>query len=466
MTGRLPLRLRLTLVFAVAMAVVLAAVGTFLYVRVGDSLREQVDERLATQAETLAATVVGGDVEPTLPGGEDEFAQVLGRNGEVAAATPGYEEPLLAPEELTAAHDGRVRASLTVAPPGEDEREPARLLAVPAGPSTVVVGASLEDRADALDGLLAQLLVGGPIALLLAAGAGYVLAGAALRPVEDMRCRAGKISAETSGERLPLPAARDELHRLGATLNAMLDRLDAGLRRERRFVADASHELRTPLSLLRAELDLALRRPRTAEELGAALRSASEEVDRLTLLAEDLLLLAASENGDLPLRPGPVGVHELLDGVASRFSTRAEAAGRQLALGAAAGEVTADRLRLEQALGNLVDNALRHGDGRIVLEAFGTDGGTALRVRDEGPGFAPGFVGRAFERFSRDDDARTSAGAGLGLAIVEAVARAHGGEARARNRPEGGSEVTIVLPRPPPGPDAGVPAPMPRLTRR
>jgi two-component system OmpR family sensor kinase len=139
-------------------------------------------------------------------------------------------------------------------------------------------------------------------------------------------------------------------------------------------------------------------------------------------------------------------VRELLRGVARRFAARAAAAGRTLELGPAEGEMEGDRLRLEQALGNLVDNALRHGSGQVRLDAAGGNGRMVLRVSDEGDGFPPAFLAQAFERFSRADAARTRHGAGLGLAIVDAVARAHGGEAKARNRPDRGAEVTIAVP--------------------
>jgi two-component system, OmpR family, sensor kinase len=143
-----------------------------------------------------------------------------------------------------------------------------------------VVGASLEDRASALRKLGTLLLIGGPAALLLASLAGYGVAAAALRPVESMRRRAAEISAGGRGARLPVPSARDEVTRLGETLNAMLARLEAGFEREQAFVADASHELRTPLAILKTEIELALRRARTVDELEAALRSAGEESDR------------------------------------------------------------------------------------------------------------------------------------------------------------------------------------------
>jgi len=290
-----------------------------------------------------------------------------------------------------------------------------------------------------LASLLALMLVVGPLALLLAAFAGYRLAGAALRPVESMRREAAEISSETSGRRLPVPEARDEVRRLGETLNEMLERLDEGLLRERRFVADAGHELRTPLALLRTELELALRAPRTPEELEAAIRSATEEVERLIRLTEALLVLERS--GEAALRQEELDARELLDAVASRFAARAAARGRTIEV-EGGGSLRGDRDRLEQALGSLVDNALTHGEGTVRLSAERADDAIVLRVSDEGSGFPDDFLPRAFERFSRADAARTGGGAGLGLAIVDAVARAHGGQASAS-----GATVTLVLPR-------------------
>jgi two-component system OmpR family sensor kinase len=252
------------------------------------------------------------------------------------------------------------------------------------------------------------------------------------------------------GRRLPQPEGDDEIARLARTLNDMLARLEAGLERERRFAAEASHELRTPLALLKAELELALRRPRSAEELRAAIASAAEETDRLAALAEDLLVLARSDEGELRLNEKAVPARPLLETVARRFAPRAEEAG--VALDVDAPEALAARgdvARLEQALGNLVDNALRYGAGTIRLAASGQDGSVLLSVSDEGQGFAEDFLPRAFERFSRPDGARASDAAGLGLAIVEAIARAHGGSVTAANAEGGGAEVTLRLSREP-----------------
>jgi two-component system OmpR family sensor kinase len=411
--SRIPRRIRLTLAFGLAMALVFGALGAFLYFRLRSSLDEQLNAGLRAHAQAVATLVSRGgelDTGSSLVEEDESFAQVLTSSGSVrdASLESLQASPLLSGEELDRSRSGtlfldrdRVRAV--------DEDDPFRLLATPSGDAVVVAGASLEDRDEALASLLTQLLLGFPIALVLSGLAGYVLATAALRPV--------------------------------------VKRLEAGLTRERRFVADASHELRTPLALLQAELELALRRPRSPDELRDALASAGEEVDRLTRLAEDLLVLARADEGHLPLRRSAVAVGELFETVARRFAPRAQAGGRVLDVSAGRDQtIFADRLRLEQALGNLVDNALRHGGGTIRLGAASRDGTTMLEVSDEGEGFPSSFLPHAFERFARADEARSGGATGLGLAIVDAVARAHGGTANAGNRDEGGAVVSLSLP--------------------
>jgi two-component system OmpR family sensor kinase len=444
--SRIPIRVRLALGFALAMAIVLVAVGALLYVRLGSSLLEQVDDNL----ETLAAGVTplvssGGDLDTLRTSDDETVVQLVGPGSRVQ----GFSEPLVNAEEAGRATDSAY--FLTRNSPAGVEGDEVRLrlsaIELDGGSATLVVGGSLEDRHEALEGLLAQFLVVGPLALLLTSIGGYFLAGAALRPVEAMRQRAAEISSDRADRRLPLPPARDEIHRLGTTLNDMLDRLEDGLARERRFVADASHELRTPLASLRTELELALRRPRSHEELAVALRSASEEVERLVRLAEDLLVLARADDRRLPLSLDRHTVREILDAVAGRFDSRAGAAGRKLDVSAREDEAfTGDRVRLEQALGNLVDNALRYGAGTVELGGKVENGTVTLRVSDAGDGFPADFLPHAFERFSRVDVARGGNGTGLGLAIVDAIARAHGGSAAAANSPRGGAEITLTIP--------------------
>ena len=184
-----------------------------------------------------------------------------------------------------------------------------------------------------------------------------------MRPVEAMRAKADEISSHARGERLPTAPGDDEIARLGATLNAMLARLEASFERERSFVADAGHELRTPLAILKSELELALRDGRSREDLVDALRSAAEETDRLTELAEALLVIARSDGGKLPLATTELQAADLLAGVGARFGDArcAPAVARSSSTRPQSLTLSADGRRLEQALDNLVDNALRHG---------------------------------------------------------------------------------------------------------
>jgi signal transduction histidine kinase len=443
MIGSLPIRVRLTLPFALAMALVLAALGAFVYVRVGSTLLASVDQGLRGQA-TEAGTRFG-DKESLLDRDaldNTAIAEVLAPSGAVLESSPAGLPPLLGGSTLQRA--GTHALATNASPAGLTGSW--RLHASPVGDGRVlVVGRSLATRTESLDRLRHEFLFAAPLALLLATLAGYVLAGAALRPVEAMRRRAEAVSAATPGARLPVPAAKDEISRLAETLNEMLERLEAAFRHERRFVADASHELRTPLALLRTELDLALRRTRSREELEAALRSAAEETDRLTGLAEDLLLVARADQGELPVRREQVGAHTLFARVSERFGTRARELGRDVLVRGADVELNVDPLRLEQALGNLVANGLVHGEGTVELSARPSNGHVELHVTDEGRGFPPEFANRAFDRFSRAEEARSRGGTGLGLAIVQAIADAHGGDTGVAQRASGGADVWISV---------------------
>jgi two-component system, OmpR family, sensor kinase len=452
--SRLPIRLRVTLGFTLAMAVLLAALGYFIYARFESEFSEQIDQGLRTHGDDIAALVTGGDLtrNSNLLGREESFAQVLTPDGRIYATTPQLgQSPQLTPAETARATES---SFIETRPQVRSIDGEARLLARPAagpdGTYVVVAAASLDDRNESLASLIATLLIGGPIALLLASLAGYALAGTALRPVEAMRRRAAAISAAEPEQRLPLPEAKDELRRLGETLNAMLGRLEAALERERSFVDDASHELRTPLALHKTELELALRYARTPDQMRAAIASAIVEVDRLSALAEDLLVLARSEQGKLALELRRVRVAELLADLSERFADRASEAGRRLVVESSDGlAVEGDRVRLERALANLIENAFQHGEGEIIVRAMEADSGVQIHVEDAGPGFPPEFTEKAFERFTRGDPARGGDGTGLGLAIVEAIARAHRGSAHAVNRDGRGADVWIELPASP-----------------
>ena len=454
MLRRLPLRLRVTAAFAGVTAIVLGATGIFLYVRLGSELDGTLNAGLRARVGDIR--VLARHLPPrTSPGTRsllvakgEHLAQILDSSGRVLDATPEVATAQLSPAELA-----RAKRRSTFLERGRLATlgEPVRLLAAPITARdrklVVVVGTSLKARRDAQRDLGALLLIGGPIALLLASAAGYGVAAAALAPIESMRRRAAAIQASAPGQRLPVPPTDDELSRLGTTLNTMLDRLEAAYARERTFVSDASHELRTPLAIMKTELEVALLRRRTTSELEQTIRLAARQTDRLAQLAEDLLVIARSDQGQLPIRIAAVPATELLQSVRTRYERRADEAEATIEVSSPPGlRLEADPDRVEQAVGNLLDNALRHGGRHVELVARPTGDGVALHVLDDGEGFPPAFIDSAFERFTQADAARTTGGAGLGLAIVELIARSHGGRAGAANRPGGGADVWLALP--------------------
>jgi heavy metal sensor kinase len=465
--SRVPVRVRLVVAFAAVMALVLAGTGVFVHRQLGRELSEQADRELDARLAGVVAIVRddGDDLghpsdDPLRAVDAGGFVQVLDSDGTVAGTTePAVAgRPVLAPERLRAlARDGGT-VDVSVPAVGASLRLAAAAAEDDGRDYLVVAGASLEPRDRALAELGRVLLIGGPIALLLASLAGYGVAAGALRPVAHMRGRAAALFASGEpGARLPVPPARDEIADLGETLNEMLARIDRAFEHERAFTADASHELRTPLSILKAEIDLALTGERSHAELRAALVSASEETDRLSRLAEDLLVLARADDGRLPLQLRPVDLGALAARVGDRFAARGAALGRAVEVHGdpGLGEVEADPLRLEQALSNLIDNALRYGGGDVHVAVRRAAGGAELHVTDGGAGFPDDLRDRAFDRFARSDGAGGQ-GSGLGLSIVAAIARAHGGAAGAGEGPDGGADVWISLPG---GPNDGLMAP-------
>jgi two-component system OmpR family sensor kinase len=447
----LPIRVRLTLPFALAMSGVLVAMGVFVYFRVSNALLATIDQNLRAQATESARRLhLGGDqlLDSDTAAGPT-VGQLLSSHGNVLLSVPTDLAPFLStPDRRKALAGHAVWRSGTIRGLNDEWRIFAEPMTTPSGREVFVIARSLKDRKDTLRRLVREFLLSGPLALLFAVVAGYGLAAAALRPVEAMRRRATAITASTPGQRLPVPTSHDEISRLAVTLNEMLERLEAAFENERRFLADASHELRTPLALMRTELELALRRPRTHAELVAALRSASEETERMTKLAQDILLIARSDQEGIPLRREPVSALQTLKRTAKRFQPHATEVGRAVALAPFTDvKLDVDPTRIEQALDNLVQNALAYGRGTVRLFARESNGSVELHVTDEGDGFPPGFATRAFNRFSRGNESRGPGGTGLGLAIVEVIARAHGGNAALAHPDGGGTDVWITVDR-------------------
>lgn len=461
--SRLPIRLRLSLGFALVMAVLLALVGTLVYSQLKDGLDDTIDRELSARLAGAIAIVrddgddLGDPARDPLsridPGG---VVQVLGPDGQVAGATSEAlgERPLLGADQLTDRGEeldpetGAVPARDIEVPELDDRLRVAVASARDDGVDYfVIAGASLDQHDETLSELSRLLWIGGPILLILTSIAGYLVAAAALRPVDRMRERAAWVSATSIGERLPVPPARDEIARLGETLNQMLDRIEAAFERERGFVADASHELRTPLTVLRAELDLATADGRSPEEMSRAIGSALEETDRLIALAEDLLVLARSDSGGLPLALAEVDLRVAVAEIVARLEKVGATEGIAVRTGAVeAVTIRVDPARFNQALSNLIENGLAHASKELVVETKTSKEAVEIHVLDDGPGFSEELLGSALKRFVRQSPGRDRAGTGLGLSIAAAVAEAHGGEVGLRNRPGGGADVSLRLP--------------------
>ena len=466
--SRLAIRWKLTLAFAVALTAVLSAAGGFLYAQLSSDVDVGIERDLRLRADQLSgllirsgasalATTHSEDLEP-----DETIAHILTTDGEVVASSSYADVRLLTPAQLQIA---AIRELFVDRPGDATVDESLRVFAKPvhARGETYIVAVtdSLDERAQTLASTLGVEIVGLSAALLAACGVGYWVAGLALRPVEALRQRAAAISGDdlADGERAPLPVSpvADEIGRLGRTLNDMLSRIGRAqaaqrdaLEQQRRFLADASHQLRTPLAIIKAEVELAQSDATKGDDLRATMASIGEETDRLRRLTEELLLLAAADEQRLSLNRESVKVRDLLTDVAERGRGRAQLEGRTILVQSDDSMITADRQRLEYALGNLMDNALTHGAGNVELVGQRSGDAIEIRIRDHGAGFVDSYLAHPFVRFA--PTASTGRGTGLGLAIVQAIAEAHGGVVSLGN--DDGAAVTLSLPTDPARPVA------------
>jgi two-component system, OmpR family, sensor kinase len=456
-----PIRLRLTLVVA-ATTIILVAVAGLLGPRVlRASLVHAIDQDLASRATPIGRAVTDpdddpvdlGDLRDEVNSSPEAIAQVLDSGGRVLASSSGLRNrPLVPPPELARLAAGPVSFEQPLpSDAGEPIRVRAEAVTRPDGRYLVAVASSLATTEAAVDRVRTGIGVGGAIVLLLASLGAWLLAGAALRPVERLRAAVAAVPPDQPGGALLVPGTRDELAALARTMNELLGRISRALERERRLIADASHELRSPLTVLRTELELANRPTRSRAELAESVGHAAREADRVARLADDLLFLARTDQGGPVVHPVRQPLQPVLAGAMTAAAARAGAGGVRLDLEVDQGltaPIDADRLR--QAVDNLLDNALRVAPpgSAVRVRVERRDGMVAVVVSDAGPGFPPDFLPHAFERFRRADPARSRehGGAGLGLAIVEAIARGHRGRAEAANLPDGGAVVRLLLP--------------------
>ena len=321
---------------------------------------------------------------------------------------------------------------------------------VPETLAITYVGSSLAGVEDTLGKLrnifLAVLLVGGILAVVLA----YVVAGRALRPLQEVRRAAERIGGQNLTERVPEPATHDEVQALAQSLNAMLARLEASFEAQRRFTSDASHELRTPVTAISGHASYLLRRTTPGAQERESLHIIRSESERLTNLIASLLELARSDSGALTLRRGPVFSRLLLEELSRELEPLASAQHTALRVGGPDLPFEADLDRLKQVLINLIGNALKAGAKTVCLESSSQQGGREVRltVRDDGPGIPRSELERLFGRFYRLEDSRSrdQGGAGLGLSIAKSIVEAHGGRIWLESTLGEGTAAQVQLP--------------------
>jgi two-component system OmpR family sensor kinase len=322
---------------------------------------------------------------------------------------------------------------------------------------TLVILQSLHPQNEMLEEVRATFAWVIPIAIVLASMGGYFLARKSLAPVVAMSSKAGRIGAENLHERLPIQNAKDELGRLAASFNELLERVDQSFERQRRFMSDASHELRTPAAILRGESEVALSRAeRPAEEYRESLAVLHSEALRLTQIVEDLFTLTRADAGQYPLAPRDMYLDELA--AECTHATRSLASAKQITLTCEVPEelpIRADEALLRRMILNLLDNAIKYTPvgGRVAVFCERTGNEYALSVTDSGSGIPADLQERVFERFFRTDKARTRSendggGAGLGLSIARWIAEAHQGRLLLTRSDSTGSTFTAVLPAP------------------
>ncbi len=469
----LSLRVRLTAWYTTLLAAIMVAIAAFLVLQLQRDLRRAVDTELTNSAAVLTHALADldgpyeGEDWGELAEEDEDFleaaraalpratsaVQLLTPEGDVLAAygSVAAGQPLVdGATRATAAGQFATRLTARIGPAGADYRIRLVPVSLHAKPLLLLVGTDLAEVELMVDRVLVLLLVAGPVVLLAAAVAGYWLAGKGLRPVARMTSDAQGIGAGSLDGRVAVPRTADELRELALTLNAMLARIERGTKDQRRLVADASHELRSPLAVMRTEIDVSLRRQDLPDAARAVLSSAGEEVDRMRRTVDNLLTLAESDEGGLPLLAVPVSMSRLLEETARPFTAVAAAHGLALTVEGGPEQVQADPQQLRIAAGNLLDNAVKFtpAGGTVTVRSWQRDGEVGVTVTDDGPGLAPEEVERVFDRFYRVDPARgrAIAGSGLGLSICKEIALAHGGRVWVESRPGHGSAFSLALP--------------------
>jgi signal transduction histidine kinase len=451
-------RARTTAAAMVVVAVALAICSVTLIHILREALVKTVDDSNSALANDITAKIESGTLPrflavPGGAGGGDTVLQVVDTEGKVLSASPNF---VLGPPLLSyrpAEHAKRYVDTLHG--PVVDPKADFRVLAITKrspdfGLVAIFSASQLEQSTQTQRRMRRALGYGAPGLTVLVGLLVWWLVGRALRPVESIRSQVAEITATALDRRVPEPPIKDEIGRLARTMNAMLDRLESSVERQRRFVSDASHELRSPLTASQAQLEVALAHPETNAWPQIAAGVLDENL-RMTRLVNDLLVLARSDEGTFEVTPGGVDLDDIVFAEVDRLRDRGRVDVDVSRV--SGGRVQGHSEHLQRVVRNLVENAERHTSSMVAVELGTVDGNGSgprveLAVTDDGPGVAPEDRERVFHRFTRLDAGRSRdrGGSGLGLAIVKEIVMAHGGRIWVEEGPGGGARFVVELP--------------------
>jgi len=431
-------------VVVVAIALIAGAFAALALQR--SALVDAIDSTLIARVDDISSLLIDGSVPATLtvPGDDDALVQVVDGSRRVVASSANVEgqgpiasvdppaDAYLLTDETLPIGDGEFRLAVRRVDAGGQR-------------FTVVAAASLEQALDATAILAGILAVGVPLLIGLVGFAVWVIIGRTLEPVEAIRSRVASIGDQELDRRVPVPDTDDEIGRLAATMNEMLDRLELAATQQKSFVADASHELRSPLAAIRSQLEVDLVHPDLADWAVSNGEILAETL-RMQRLVDDLLLLARSDSGAVAVHHQAVDLDDLVFESAERMREGTAIVIDTFHVSGA--QVKGQPEALSRLVRNLIENALRYASGRIEIGLVEADGTATLTVDDDGPGIAVNDRSRVFERFTRLDEARDRdhGGAGLGLAIAYEITNRHHGAITATDSPLGGARFTVTIP--------------------
>ena len=446
-TWRGSVRSKLTAVAAALVAVTLVVVSVGLLSVQRNALTDGIDEALRQRADniepSLRAGLVGQDL-PTEGDPQDSFLQLLGPTGRVSASSANVRGlgPVVRPG--AGGPDQKIRTIANTGPGPDTFRVLSRSVESGGRTQTLIVAKNLDDVHESVAVLARSLRLAIPIAIVLLGAMVWWLTGRVLRPVELIRSEVASMHGNELDRRVPVPRSTDEIARLAATMNAMLDRVERASGQQQRFVADASHELRGPLTRLRTDLEVSIAHPATADPADTYQVLLGDALE-LEQLFEDLLLLARSDA--TATEKEKVDLDDLVLEEAQRV--RARGAVRVETSGVSAARVLGDGQQLARAIRNLADNAERHARSVVSFELREREDTSELIVADDGPGIPVESQAMVFQRFTRLDEARSrgAGGSGLGLAIVADIVFRHGGKVMVVSGPGEGARLRITLPR-------------------